>query len=55
MENFLKIVTMPDNIPIVGMLLASIFFGWLAFKKAFKNDKLIRDGREEEIIDDREE
>ena len=54
MENFLKILTMPDNIPIAVMFFASIFLGWLAFKKALKNDKLIKEGKEEKIIEEME-
>jgi len=54
MENFLKILTMPDNIPIAFMFVASIFLGWLAFRKALKNDRLIKEGRQEEIIEEME-
>ncbi|HWP23328.1 MAG TPA: hypothetical protein VNM15_03960 [Candidatus Binatia bacterium] len=49
LENFLAIVTKPDNIPIVAMLLLVVFFTWLGFREAFKNDKLIDEGREDEI------
>jgi hypothetical protein len=52
MENLLKIITLPDNIPIVGIFVASIYFIWLSFKKALKNDELIRNGKQEEIIDE---
>lgn len=51
MENFLKILTKPDNIPIAGMVVAAIFLCWLSFRKAFENDRLIRSGRKEEIIE----
>jgi len=54
MENFLKILTMPDNIPIAFMFLISIFLGLLAFRKALKNDKLISEGRKDEIIEEME-
>jgi hypothetical protein len=46
---FLEIVTKPDNIPIVAMLILVIFFTWLGLRQAFKNDKLIDDGKEDEI------
>jgi len=49
LQNFLAIVTKPDNIPIVGMLILVIFFTWLGLKEALKNDKLIEEGREDEI------
>ncbi len=50
-QYFLEIVTKPDNIPIVAMLILIIFFTWLGMRQAFKNDKLIDDGKEDEIPD----
>ena len=49
LQNFLAIVTKPDNIPIVGMLILVVFFTWLGMKEALKNDKLVEEGREDEI------
>jgi len=49
LHNFLEIVSKPDNIPIVGMLLLVLFFTWLGMKQAFRNDKLIEQGRKDEI------
>jgi hypothetical protein len=49
LQNFLAILTKPDNIPIVGMLILVIFFSWLGLKEAFKHDKLIEEGKEDEI------
>ena len=51
LQNFLSIVTKPDNIPIVGMLILVIFFTWLGLREAFKHDKLIEEGKEDEIPD----
>ncbi len=48
-QNILEIVTKPDNIPIVGMLILVIFFTWLGLREAFKHDKLIEEGKEDEI------
>ena len=48
-QNFLEIVTKPDNIPIVGMLILVVFFTWLGLREALKNDKLVEEGREDEI------
>ena len=50
-QYFLEIVIRPDNIPIVAMLILVIFFTWLGMRQAFKNDKLIDDGKEDEIPD----
>ena len=47
----MEIVTKPDNIPIVGMLILVLFFSWVGLKQALKNDRLIDEGREDEISD----
>lgn len=49
MENLLKILSLPDNIPIVIMLLAVIYLTWLSFREARKNDKLIEEGKKDQI------
>ena len=49
LQNFLAIVSKPDNIPIVGMLILVVFFTWLGLREALKNDKLVEEGREDEI------
>ena len=51
-HNFLEIVTKPDNIPIVAMLILVIFFTWVGLKQAFQNDKHMDDGKEDEIRDE---
>jgi hypothetical protein len=49
-ENFWLIVSKPDNIPIVFMLLLVIYFTILSFTEARKNDRLIREGRKDHIL-----
>ncbi len=49
MDQFLKILTLPDNIPIVIMLFAVIYLTWLSFREARKNDKLIEEGKKDQI------
>jgi hypothetical protein len=49
MEHFWEILTKPDNLPIVGMLLAVIFCLWVAFRQALKNDRLIEQGKKDDI------
>ncbi|MBI5473712.1 MAG: cytochrome C [Ignavibacteriae bacterium] len=39
MEHFFKIISKPDNVPIILMLLLTIFYTWLAMSKARKNDE----------------
>jgi hypothetical protein len=50
-QNFLEILTKPDNIPIAGMLLLVLFFSWVGLRQAFKNDKLTEDGKKDEIAE----
>jgi hypothetical protein len=49
-QNFWAIVSVPDNIPIVFMLLLVSYFTYLSFDEARKNDRLIREGRKEQIL-----
>ena len=51
-DQFSAIIGKADNMPVAGALLLVIFFSWVALKQAFHNDRLIRDGRKDEILDD---
>lgn len=44
-ENFRKIVTKPDNVPIVGLIFLVAFFLWLSMKQATDNDRRIAQGK----------
>lgn len=44
MENLLAILSKPDNIPIVALLVFLAFFTWLAFREARRNDRRIAAG-----------
>lgn len=48
-QNLLEIITKPDNIPIVGLLFLVPFFTWVGLRQAFKNDRLIDEGKDNEI------
>jgi hypothetical protein len=50
LEQFLTIMFLPDNIPIVGMMILVFFFTYLGFREARKNDQFIEEGREDEIL-----
>ena len=50
LQLFLEIAFAPDNIPIVGMMFLIMFFTYLGFREARKNDELVRQGREHEIL-----
>ena len=47
---FLSILFLPDNIPIAGMLLLVLFFTYLAFREARKNDQLIAEGKRDDVL-----
>lgn len=50
LKQFIEILLKPDNIPIVFMLVLVLFFTWVGFKQAIRNDRLIEQGREEDIL-----
>jgi hypothetical protein len=47
---FIEILLKPDNIPIAGMLVLVLYFTYLALRQALLNDRLIEEGREDEIL-----
>ena len=49
MHHFLHILSLPDNVPIVIMMVTVSFLTWLSFREARANDKLIDEGKENEI------
>jgi hypothetical protein len=51
-ENFLEIVSKGDNMPIAGLIPIIIFFTWVSLKEAFRHDRLAKQGREDEILDE---
>jgi hypothetical protein len=50
LSQFLTILTLPDNIPIVGMMFLVVFFTYLALREGRQNDELLKKGREDEIL-----
>ncbi len=52
LQQFLEILTVPDNIPIMGMMLLVMFFTYVALKQARRNDQLIEHGHRDRIIDE---
>ena len=47
---FVEILVKPDNIPIAGMLVLVLYFTYLALRQALLNDRLMAEGREDEIL-----
>jgi hypothetical protein len=50
LTQFVGILLKPDNIPIAGLLVLVMFFTWVGLKQALLNDRLIDEGREDEIL-----
>jgi hypothetical protein len=55
LQQFLSIMFQPDNIPIVGMMFLVFWFTYLGFREARKNDQLIAEGREDEVLKEMQE
>ena len=49
-ENIWLIISKPDNIPILMMIIAMTFYTSYALRDAFRHDKLIAEGRKSEIL-----
>jgi hypothetical protein len=52
MEHFREIILKGDNLPIALLIPVVAFFVWIALRQARRNDRLIREGREKEILED---
>ncbi len=48
--HFISIMLEPDNIPILGMMFLVLFFTYLGFREARKNDQLIAEGKRDEVL-----
>ena len=51
-EYILQIVGKGDNMPIAGLIPIIIFFTYLGLSEAFRHDRLIRQGRGDEVLDE---
>jgi len=51
-EYILQIVGKGDNMPIAGLIPIIAFFTYLSMDEAFRHDRLIKQGREDEILDE---
>jgi hypothetical protein len=51
-EYMLDIVGKGDNMPIAGLIPIITFFTYLALDEAFRHDRLIKQGREDEVLDE---
>ncbi len=51
-QQFMLILTQPDNIPIIGMMLLVLFFTYISFKQARRHDQLIERGERDRVIEE---
>ena len=51
-EYILDIVGKGDNMPIAGLIPIIAFFTYLSLDEAFRHDRLIKQGREDEVLDE---
>lgn len=51
-EYIYTMVSKGDNMPIAGLMPLIVFFTYLSLSEAFRHDRLIRQGREDEILDE---
>ncbi|HUA35460.1 MAG TPA: hypothetical protein VMA09_17760 [Candidatus Binataceae bacterium] len=51
-QQFLTILTQPDNVPIMAMMFLVLFFTYISFKQARRNDQLIERGQRDKIIEE---
>jgi hypothetical protein len=51
MEHFLHIISQPDNIAIVIMIVSTIVCSLAAFREIRINDKLIKSGKKDQIYE----
>jgi hypothetical protein len=49
MENLITLLSKPDNVPIVGMMVMVFFFLWLGMRQALRNDIILKAGEYERI------
>ena len=49
---FVEIISKPDNMPVAGALILVVVFTWVAMRQALAHDRLIKQGKKDEIIEE---
>jgi hypothetical protein len=49
-ENIRLIASKPDNIPIIMMVIIFIFATYMALRDGLKHDRLIKQGRKQDVL-----
>jgi hypothetical protein len=50
LQNLWLIVQKPDNVPILMMVIIFAFFAYMALRDGLKHDRLIKEGRKQDIL-----
>jgi hypothetical protein len=50
LQNLGLILSKPDNVPILIMIVMFTFFTYMALRDGFKNDRLIKQGRKQDVL-----
>jgi hypothetical protein len=50
LENLALILTKPDNVPILIMIVCFTMFTYMALRDGFKHDRLIKAGRKQDVL-----
>jgi hypothetical protein len=50
LENLALIASKPDNVPIIMMMVIFAFFTYMAVRDGLKHDKLIKQGRKQDVL-----
>jgi hypothetical protein len=51
-DQFVAIISKPDNMPVAGALVLVVVFTIIAMKQALAHDRLIREGKKDKIIEE---
>ena len=54
-SQFTAMMLLPDNIPIVGMMVLLFYFTYIGFREMRKNDRLIAEGKHDEVLKEMQE
>lgn len=49
-DNLSLILTKPDNVPILMMIVMFTFYTYMALRDGFRNDRLTKAGRKQDIL-----
>jgi hypothetical protein len=51
MEQFIHILTAPDNIPISAMVIIIVWVLYISYRQATENDRMLDEGRFDDMVE----